>query len=155
MKLRRRDIAALPGFRDRLPALYRLAALDFDIAIIRIGGNKAIGMPDQNQIAITLQLVPGVGDDAALRRFHGGSFWNRYIYPVVAARFEALDDASPRGPAEFRVGRFGGHGGFFRLGGRGRGRIARRCLGFARHLGLRRFTLCRGGGWLPRGGSLG
>jgi len=102
-------------------------------------------MPDQDQIAIALQLVPGIGDDAAFGRFHGGSFRNGNIYPVVAARFKCLDDAPARGPAKFRIGSFGGRSArFCLLGRRRRCRIVRpfRVACWLKFRGPHRFWFC-------------
>ncbi len=105
MKLRRRDISGLAGFGDDLPALDGLAALHIDLGIIRIGRNEAIGVADQNEIAIAFELIAGIGDDARLGRFHRRAFRQRDVYAVIAGK--AANDPAARRPAEF--GRSGRH----------------------------------------------
>src|SRR4051812_11538773 len=63
MQLRRSDLAGLPGLGDDLAALDGLAALDQQLAGMGIGGDVAIGMPDQDQVAVTLQFVARISDD--------------------------------------------------------------------------------------------
>ena len=62
VQLRRGDVAALAGFGDGLAARDLIAALDRNVAIMRIGGHEAIGMTDEHQIAISLELAAGISD---------------------------------------------------------------------------------------------
>src|SRR5882724_5056483 len=64
MHLRRRDAAGLAGLGDDLAALHGVVALDHDLAGMRVGGDIAVGVPDQHQVAVGLELVAGIGDDA-------------------------------------------------------------------------------------------
>src|SRR6266851_6060043 len=76
MQLRGSDIAALADAADDLAALYLIAALDQKGVAMGIGGDPAIGMADQQQIAEAAQLVAGIDDDATVggahRRAQGG-----------------------------------------------------------------------------------
>ena len=102
VQLRSVDVAALAGLGDDLAALDRVAALDVELAIVGVGGDEAIGMADQNQIAVAFQLAAGIGDDAVFRGPHRGALGNGNVDAVVVAGFEALNDAAARRPAEFR-----------------------------------------------------
>src|SRR5262249_43222989 len=57
MQLRRGDVAGLPGARDHLPALDLVAALDRQLLGVRIGGDVAVRMAHQDEIAVALELV--------------------------------------------------------------------------------------------------
>src|SRR5262245_14830218 len=69
MQLGRVDIAGLAGFADDLSALDHLAALDQEFLGVSIGGDVTIRMANEHEVAITLELVAGVGHDAILGRF--------------------------------------------------------------------------------------
>src|SRR3954447_6053922 len=97
VQLRRRDIAGLAGLCDRLTALHRIAALYFELAIVGIGRHEAVGVADEDEIAVALELAAGIGDYAVIRRFHGRAFGHRDVDAVIAA--EAADDAAARRPA--------------------------------------------------------
>src|SRR6516165_2188448 len=117
MELRRIHIAALSRFRDGLTPLHRFAALDFEIAIIRVSRHETVWMADQNQIAVALQFAAGIGDDTALRRLDRSAFGDGYVDAIIAAGLEALNDAAARGPAEFRIGAVRGSGRLAGIGG--------------------------------------
>ncbi len=99
MELRRRDISGLAGFGDDLSAFDCFAPLHIDLGSVRIGGDKAVRMADEDQIAIALEFIAGISDDAGLDRFHGRAFRQSDVDAVIAG--EAADDAAARGPAEF------------------------------------------------------
>src|SRR5215470_14633896 len=73
MQLRRGDAAGLPGMRNHLAAFHGLAALDQNIAGMRVGGDETIGVANQDQIAIALELTAGISDDAIFRGFDRGT----------------------------------------------------------------------------------
>src|SRR6185437_453086 len=64
MELRPGDGAGGADARDRLAAPHLLAALYQQHGVVRIGGHPAVGVLDQDEVAITAQLVAGIGDDA-------------------------------------------------------------------------------------------
>src|SRR5580704_15031183 len=68
VKLRRSHISGLTGMRDHLAAFHRFAALDQDVAGVGVGGDEAVTVTHQHQIAVALELVAGIGDDAAAYR---------------------------------------------------------------------------------------
>src|SRR5262245_8887861 len=68
MQLRLIDGAGLAGLGDHLAPANDLIALDQELLVVGIGGNPAVVVADQNQIAIAFELVAGVGDFAGLGR---------------------------------------------------------------------------------------
>src|SRR5712691_2637667 len=133
MELRRGDAPALAGLGDHLPALHRLAAMDEDLGIVRIGGDPAVGVLDQDEIAVSLQLVTGIGDDTVLGGLDRGVLRHRDVDAVVllAVRLAAKvgDHAALRRPAELQAAGRGGLGLGLAVGGlHGGGAVAaRRC----------------------------
>ena len=103
MQLRRGDVAGLAGLGDHLAALDRVAALDVEFAVVGVGGDEAVGVADQHEIAVALERAAGIGDLAVFRRAHRGALGQRDVDAVVAAGLEALDDAAARRPAELAV----------------------------------------------------
>ena len=154
MQLRRGHVSGLAGLGDHLPALDRVAALHHHFAGMRIGRHETVGVTDQNQIAVALELVAGIGDDAVVGGLDRRAFRQREIDAVILLAgglgSEAGDDAAACGPAET-----GGAG--IRLGGirfldrrllrrrrdHARGRRGRLHCGVARllHLRLRRLSV--------------
>src|ERR1700733_3180001 len=104
MQLRRTDVAGLSGLADHLTALDHLAALDVELAVVGVSRDEAVGMADQDQVAVTLELAARVGDRAVFGGPDRGAFGNGDVDAVVAAGLEALNDAAARGPAEFGRG---------------------------------------------------
>jgi len=90
VELRRSDLARLTGFGNGLAALDGIAALHQQFTGMRIGGDVTVGMPNQNEIAITLELISGIGDDAVFGRLHRGAFRHRQIDDCDAASFWLL-----------------------------------------------------------------
>ncbi len=103
-----------------------------------ICGDITVGVPNQNEIAVTLEFVSGIGDDAVLRRLDGRAFGHRQIDAVVrlAVGLGAVgrDHLAAHRPAERRQraggftgldGRSLGCGRFFHLRG---GRCESRAL---------------------------
>src|ERR1700738_4951639 len=66
VQLRRSHFAGLTGFGDGLAALDGVAALHQQFTGMGIGGDVTVGMPNQNQVAIALELIARIGDDAIL-----------------------------------------------------------------------------------------
>src|SRR5690242_15696634 len=106
MQLRRGDIPGLTGVPDHLAALHRLAAFDQNVAGMRIGGDEAIGVADEDQIAIALQLTAGIGNHAVLCGLDRGALRHGEIDPVILdairLRSERRDHAAAYRPAESR-----------------------------------------------------
>ena len=71
---------------------------------MRIGGDVAVGMAHQHEIAVALELVAGIGDDAVLGRLDRRAFRHGEIDAVVllavGLRTETGDDAALDRPAE-------------------------------------------------------
>src|SRR5262249_38618922 len=82
MQLRRSDAARLSRFGNHLPALYGLAAVHKDLRVVGVGRHPAVSMLDQYEVAVTLQLVAGIGDDPILRGLHGGVLRHRDVDTV-------------------------------------------------------------------------
>src|SRR5579871_4861976 len=74
VELRRPHLARLTRFGNHLTALDGIAALHEQLTRMGICGDIAVGMPNQDQIAITLQLVTGIGDDTVLGRLDWRAF---------------------------------------------------------------------------------
>src|SRR5471030_1578878 len=70
VELRRPHLARLTRFGNDLTALDGLAALHQQLTRMGICGDITVGVPNQNQIAITLQFISGIGDDAVFCRLH-------------------------------------------------------------------------------------
>src|ERR1700686_1984701 len=68
VELRRPHLTRLTRFGNDLAALDCIAALHQQFTRMGICGDVTVGVPNQNQIAITLELVSGIGHDAILRR---------------------------------------------------------------------------------------
>src|SRR5262249_27902896 len=83
MQLRRCHIAGLARMRDHLSALDAVPTLDHDFARVSIGRNEAVRVADQHEVAIALQFIAGVSDDAIIRRFDWRAFRDRQIDAVV------------------------------------------------------------------------
>src|SRR5579871_5266047 len=83
MKLRRPHLARLTRFGNDLTALDGVPALHQQLTRMGICGDIAVGMPNQDQIAITLQLVAGIGDDAVLSRLDRRTLGHREIDAVI------------------------------------------------------------------------
>src|ERR1700749_4767610 len=64
MELRRPHISRLTRLGNHLTALDRIPALHQQLTRMGICGDVAVGVPDQDQIAVTLQLISGIGDGA-------------------------------------------------------------------------------------------
>src|SRR5262249_33006500 len=151
MKLRRVDVAGLAGARDHLTAFDLVAALDQELLGMGISGDVAVGVAHQNQIAVALELVAGIGHDAVFGGFDRRILRHRDIDAVVLLPVGgwavARDHAAVCRPAEL------GHGdvsfrkfrGFFieRIGRRDDIRACRR-LGLLRRGGSHRRFCLRG-----------
>src|ERR1700736_1570770 len=83
VELRRPHLARLTRFGNDLAALDGVTALHQQLTRMGICGDITVGVPNQNQIAITLQFISGVGDDAVLRRFDRRALGHRQINAVV------------------------------------------------------------------------
>src|SRR4051795_7237612 len=70
VELRRPHLARLTRLGNDLAALDGLAALHQQFTRMGICGDVTVGVPNQNQIAVTLEFVAGIGNDAVLRRLH-------------------------------------------------------------------------------------
>ena len=110
MGLRAGDVAGPPDFGDDLAAADRGAAADQDRLIVGIGRGPAIGMADQDQIAVAAQFVADIDHDTVLGRAHrvaglGGDI-DAIIVPVTGLGPERRDQlARIRGGLFFCVGR--------------------------------------------------
>ena len=99
MKLRRSNRAALPRFGDCLSALHFIAALDLQLTIMCVGRHIAIGVTDQDQIAIAFELVAGKSNFAFFAGFNLGSLWNGNV-DTVASISEVMNDMPAHRPTK-------------------------------------------------------
>src|SRR5215207_6689768 len=139
MQLRRGHVAALARLRDRLAALYLLAVLHGDLAVMSVGRDVAVVVPDEDELAVALHVRARIGDGAVLGGLDRRAFGQGDVDALVRARAaEAGDDPALRRPAEADR-----RGGSQRCGLRGDA-AGLRDLGL-RHLGLglRRLLLGR------------
>ena len=83
VELRRPHLARLTRFGNDLAALDRVAALHQQFTRMGICGDVTVGVPNQNQIAVTLEFISGIGDDAVFRRLHRRAFRHRQIDAVI------------------------------------------------------------------------
>ena len=94
----------MPDSATDLAAPHLLAALDLQLAVVGIGRDPAVGVADQHEIAVALQLVAGIDDGAVLGRLHRAPFGHGKVDAVVALAVrllaEAGDDAAAHRPAE-------------------------------------------------------
>src|SRR6476620_1573861 len=108
VQLRGCHVAGLSGMCNHLSPLDRVAALDEQLARMRIGGHISIRVTDQNEITVALALVAGVGNDAVIGRLDGRPVGNGEIDTVIlrAVRLaaETGNDAAASGPAKRRHG---------------------------------------------------
>ena len=63
VQLRARHVAGLAGLADHLTALDGLALLHVQFAGVRVGGDEAVRVAHQHEIAVTLQFAARVGND--------------------------------------------------------------------------------------------
>ena len=68
MQLRRGDTAGLAGLGDHLAAFDDVPLLDQHFARVSVSGDKSVAVAHQHQIAIALQLVAGIRDNAIFGR---------------------------------------------------------------------------------------
>src|ERR1700722_17174255 len=81
VKLRRRDVAGLAGMRNHVATFDVVAALNQDIAGMRVSGDETVGVAHQHEIAVALEFVAGIGDDAVFGGLDRRAFGNREIDP--------------------------------------------------------------------------
>src|SRR5215213_10002511 len=143
MQLRRGHVAALARLRDRLAALHLLAVLDGDLAVMGVGRDVAVVVPDEDELAVALHVRAGVGDGAVLGGLDRRALGQGDVDALVPARAaETVDDPALRRPAEAD-----------RRGGSGRRRLRGDAAGL-RDLGLRHLGLGLRGLLLDRLGRL-
>src|SRR3954470_12894369 len=68
VELRRPHLTRLTRFGNDLAALDRIPALHHQFTRMGICGDITVGVPNQDQIAITLEFISRIGDDAVLGR---------------------------------------------------------------------------------------
>src|SRR5215472_3262308 len=68
MQLRLADVSGRADPRYDLPSRHFLPALHKQLIAVGVGRDPAVGMLNQNEIAVTAQLVSGIGDDAGIGR---------------------------------------------------------------------------------------
>src|ERR1700754_3569821 len=128
VQLRRADLAGLARLGNDLAALDGFAALHHEFTRMGIGGDVAVGVPDQDQIAVALELISRIGNDAVFGSLHGRALGHRDVDAVVGLAIGlgaiAGDDAAAHRPAEGRQ-RAGGFGGLHRRFGDGSGGLRR------------------------------
>jgi hypothetical protein len=89
MQLRLADIAGRADPRDDLAAPDFFAPLDQNRIAVGISRDPAIGMLDENEIAVPAQLVPGIGDDAGVDGLNCSAAGRRDVDAIIvcAVRF--------------------------------------------------------------------
>src|SRR5262249_61097289 len=104
MHLRLVDRAGRASLGDDLTAAHLVTTLHEDLLVMRVGRHPVIGMADQNEIAVTLEFVAGIGDDAILSRHHRGSLRHGEVDAVLFAAVSlvaaARSDSPPHRPSE-------------------------------------------------------
>src|SRR3954453_18880521 len=73
VELRRPHLARLTRLGNDLAALDRIPALHHQFTRMGICGDVTVGVPNQNEIAVTLQFIAGVSDDAVFGGLHRGA----------------------------------------------------------------------------------
>src|SRR5437867_10756435 len=73
MELRLADVAGRADAGDDLAAGNLVAALDQNQVTVGVGGDPTVRMFDKDEIAVTPQLVAGVGDDTGVCGLDGGT----------------------------------------------------------------------------------
>lgn len=70
MDLRLVNRAALPCPRNNLPTAHLVATLHKNFTVMGVGGHEIILVPDQDEIAVSGELVAGIGNHAIFCGFH-------------------------------------------------------------------------------------
>lgn len=111
MQLRRVDSAGRADRSDFFAAGYPLPFFYKQAVIVGIGGNPAVVVLNQNQVAETFQFVAGISDRAFVGRLDVGAECGFDVYAVIGAAFtdgaEMRDDGALNRPQEFRLAVFG------------------------------------------------
>ncbi len=106
MQLRTVHRARRPGAGDNLATLDLVAFSNHQLAVVRIGCDIAIGVADQDQLAIAIQLTAGIDNLPGSRCAHLGSVSNLDIDTVIAAALGGTaktgDDTSTDRPVKAR-----------------------------------------------------
>lgn len=85
MQLRRVDSAGRADCSDFFAAGYPLPFLYKQAVIVGIGGNPAVVVLNQNQVAETFQFVAGISDRAFVGRLDVGTECGFDVYAVIGA----------------------------------------------------------------------
>src|SRR5882672_4825594 len=108
MQLRLGDVAGFTGRAYDLSTRHAIAALDVDPLGMRVSRDIAIVVLDQNEIAVTSQLVADIGDGAGVRGMYRRSELRGNIDAVIASSADGLakgrDDAAVHRPKKFLLG---------------------------------------------------
>ena len=100
---------------DGLAAAHRVAALHHDVAVVGVGRDPAVGVADEDEVAVAGEFVAGVDHGAGLGGLDRRAFRHREVDAVVALAVrlgaEAGDDAAAHRPAERLAVGGGGVGG--------------------------------------------
>ena len=83
MNLGRGHASRLAGTGDDLSLADAGAPRDEELRIVGIGGHIPVGMPDEDQVAVALQLVAGIGNDTMVGSPHGCAVRHRYVDTIV------------------------------------------------------------------------
>ena len=87
MQLRRVDSAGRADRSDFFAAGYPLPFFYKQAVIVGIGGNPAVVVLNQNQVAETFQFVAGISDRAFVGRLDVGAECGCDVYAVIGAAF--------------------------------------------------------------------
>jgi hypothetical protein len=116
MELWLADPAGRADLGDHLAAIDRIALLDQQLVAMGVGRDPAAAVLDQDEIAITAQLVAGVSDDAAVdrgdRRAARGSDVDPVVMATIAGDAVSGQDMTAHWPGEMTAMRQHGCRGF-------------------------------------------
>lgn len=111
MQLRRVDSAGRADCSDFFAAGYPLPFLYKQAVIVGIGGNPAVVVLNQNQVAETFQFVAGISDRAFVGCLDVGTECGFDVYAVIGAAFadgaEMRNDCTLNRPQKFCLAVFG------------------------------------------------
>ena len=79
----------MPAMGDDLAAPHLIAALDQDVLVVGVGRDPAVGMTDEDEVAVALEFVAGVDHGAGLDGLDRRAFRHREVDAVVASRRSA------------------------------------------------------------------
>src|SRR4051794_32154592 len=74
VELRTIDVAGRADERDGLALAHAVAFVDEQLLVVGVGGDETVRVTDQEQVAVTGELVAGVNDDAVVGGLDRGAW---------------------------------------------------------------------------------